>query len=92
MQTTLTAEGTATRGFVKCFWASKNPSAELCKWNYQERKLEVTLIYLTISGLSRLTHPVKVQYTNGIHDLQDVRDQMNLFNLDKLLVKSVWKY
>lgn len=30
MQTTLTAEGTATSGFVKCFWASKNPSAELC--------------------------------------------------------------
>lgn len=30
MQTTLTAEGTATKGFVKCFWASKNPSAELC--------------------------------------------------------------
>jgi len=33
MQTTLTAEGTATRGLVKCFWASKNPSAELCKQN-----------------------------------------------------------
>jgi len=31
MATTLTAEGTATRGFVKCFWASKNPSAELCQ-------------------------------------------------------------
>jgi hypothetical protein len=31
MHTTLTAEGTATSGFVKCFWASKNPSAELWK-------------------------------------------------------------
>jgi len=31
MHTTLTAEGTATSGFVKCFWASKNPSAELCQ-------------------------------------------------------------
>lgn len=31
IQTTLTADGTATRGFVKCFWASKNPSAELYK-------------------------------------------------------------
>lgn len=31
MQTTLTAEGTATSGFVKCFWASRNPSAELCR-------------------------------------------------------------
>jgi hypothetical protein len=31
MHTTLTAEGTATSGFVKCFWASRNPSAELCR-------------------------------------------------------------
>jgi hypothetical protein len=31
MHTTLTAEGTATSGFVKCLWASRNPSAELCR-------------------------------------------------------------
>lgn len=31
IQTTLTAEGTATSGLVKCFWASRNPSAELCQ-------------------------------------------------------------
>ena len=31
MQTTLTAEGTATRGLVKCFCARRNPSAELWK-------------------------------------------------------------
>lgn len=36
MQTTLTADGTATRGFVKCFWASRNPSAELCAHKRQE--------------------------------------------------------
>jgi hypothetical protein len=29
MHTTLTAEGTETSGFVKFFWASRNPSAEL---------------------------------------------------------------
>lgn len=37
MQTTLTAEGTATRGFVKCFWASKNPSAELWMTNNRSK-------------------------------------------------------
>ena len=36
MQTTLTAEGTATSGLEKCFWASKNPSAELCRLKIKE--------------------------------------------------------
>jgi len=31
MHTTETAEGTATRGLLKCFWASRKPSAELCR-------------------------------------------------------------
>lgn len=35
MHTTLTAEGTATRGLLKCFWASRNPRAELCKQTHK---------------------------------------------------------
>lgn len=41
MATTLTAEGTATSGFVKCFCARRKPRAELCMPHSMEIVLEV---------------------------------------------------
>lgn len=54
MQTTLTAEGTATRGFVKCFWASKKPRAELCI------KQNTTFLSTIVIGLALRTRTVKL--------------------------------
>lgn len=61
IHTTLTAEGTATRGFVKCFWASKNPSAEL--WNNRKQRVRAWLkhkCYCVRSLLKSLNFKEKV--------------------------------